>query len=119
MSVRATPKSLTQAFFARDVDVVARALIGVELTFKGVGGRIVEVESYDPTEPGAKKRLHRGGSFLCTDQYCTRYMVGTRGKGEVDSEPGGTAVPAAELFHQQLVSSQARHALPGRLGGGN
>jgi hypothetical protein len=25
----------------------------------------------------------RGGSFLCTDQYCSRYMVGTRGKGEV------------------------------------
>ena len=29
------------------------------------------------------KRVHRGGSFLCTDQYCSRYMVGTRGKGEV------------------------------------
>ena len=29
-----------------------------------------------------KKRVHRGGSFLCTDEYCTRYMVGTRGKGE-------------------------------------
>jgi formylglycine-generating enzyme required for sulfatase activity len=28
-------------------------------------------------------RVHRGGSFLCTDQYCSRYMVGTRGKGEV------------------------------------
>ena len=26
-----------------------------------------------------------GGSFLCSDQYCTRYMVGTRGKGEVAS----------------------------------
>jgi len=38
---------------------------------------------YDPGEPGEKKRVHRGGSFLCTDQYCTRYMVGTRGKGEV------------------------------------
>lgn len=38
---------------------------------------------YDPSEPGEKKRVHRGGSFLCTDQYCTRYMVGTRGKGEV------------------------------------
>jgi sulfatase modifying factor 1 len=38
---------------------------------------------YDPTEPTEKKRVHRGGSFLCTDQYCTRYMVGTRGKGEV------------------------------------
>jgi formylglycine-generating enzyme required for sulfatase activity len=39
--------------------------------------------SFDPAEPGEKKRVHRGGSFLCTDQYCTRYLVGTRGKGEV------------------------------------
>lgn len=39
--------------------------------------------SFDPTEPGEKKRVHRGGSFLCTDQYCSRYMVGTRGKGEI------------------------------------
>jgi formylglycine-generating enzyme required for sulfatase activity len=38
--------------------------------------------SFDPSEPGTKKRVHRGGSFLCTDQYCSRYMVGTRGKGE-------------------------------------
>jgi formylglycine-generating enzyme len=38
---------------------------------------------YDPTEPGEKKKVHRGGSFLCTDQYCSRYVVGTRGKGEV------------------------------------
>ena len=38
---------------------------------------------FDPAEPTEKKRVHRGGSFLCTDQYCTRYMVGTRGRGEV------------------------------------
>ena len=38
--------------------------------------------SFDPAEPHEKKRVHRGGSFLCTDQYCSRYMVGTRGKGE-------------------------------------
>lgn len=38
--------------------------------------------SFDPAEPGEKKRVQRGGSFLCTAQYCTRYMVGTRGKGE-------------------------------------
>ena len=38
--------------------------------------------SYDPAEPGVAKRVHRGGSFLCTEQYCSRYMVGTRGKGE-------------------------------------
>jgi sulfatase modifying factor 1 len=42
-------------------------------------------DSYDPVEPGAKKKVQRGGSFLCTDQYCTRYMVGTRGKGEYRS----------------------------------
>jgi formylglycine-generating enzyme required for sulfatase activity len=41
--------------------------------------------SYDPSEPGQLKRVHRGGSFLCTEQYCTRYMLGTRGKGEVTS----------------------------------
>jgi formylglycine-generating enzyme len=37
---------------------------------------------FDPAEPTEKKRVQKGGSFLCTDQYCTRYMVGTRGKGE-------------------------------------
>jgi formylglycine-generating enzyme len=41
--------------------------------------------SYDPDEPGIPKRVQRGGSFLCSDQYCARYMVGTRGKGEPDS----------------------------------
>ncbi len=40
---------------------------------------------WDPAEPKEKKRVHRGGSFLCTDQYCTRYMVGTRGKGEAST----------------------------------
>ncbi len=42
-------------------------------------------EPFDPSEPGEKKRVQKGGSFLCTDQFCTRYMVGTRGKGEVTS----------------------------------
>ena len=41
--------------------------------------------SLDPSEPGQPKRVQRGGSFLCTEQFCTRYMVGTRGKGEVRS----------------------------------
>jgi sulfatase modifying factor 1 len=40
---------------------------------------------FDPGEPGEKKRVQRGGSFLCTDQYCSRYIVGTRGKGEVST----------------------------------
>ena len=41
--------------------------------------------SFDPSEPHEQKRVHRGGSFLCTDQYCSRYIVGTRGKGEVST----------------------------------
>jgi formylglycine-generating enzyme len=40
---------------------------------------------FDPAEPNDKKKVHRGGSFLCTDQYCSRYMVGTRGKGEIST----------------------------------
>jgi sulfatase modifying factor 1 len=40
---------------------------------------------FDPSEHNEKKKVHRGGSFLCNDQYCSRYMVGTRGKGEVNT----------------------------------
>jgi sulfatase modifying factor 1 len=40
---------------------------------------------FDPGEPSEKKKVHRGGSYLCTDQYCSRYMVGTRGKGEIST----------------------------------
>jgi len=39
-------------------------------------------DSFDPAEPGLPKRVQRGGSFLCTAEYCTRYAVGSRGKGE-------------------------------------
>jgi formylglycine-generating enzyme len=42
-------------------------------------------DSYDPAEPGLAKRVQRGGSFLCSDQFCTRYLPGARGKGEVKS----------------------------------
>ncbi|MBD0724762.1 sulfatase-modifying factor 1 [Flavobacterium sp. L1I52] len=36
-------------------------------------------------EPNALTKVHRGGSFLCTDEYCTRYLVGSRGHGEIKS----------------------------------
>jgi formylglycine-generating enzyme required for sulfatase activity len=42
-------------------------------------------DSFDPGEPGVPKKVQRGGSFLCTDQYCSRYMVGGRGKGDPDT----------------------------------
>jgi formylglycine-generating enzyme required for sulfatase activity len=31
------------------------------------------------------QRVQSGESFLCTDQYCTRYMMGTRGKGDIET----------------------------------
>jgi DNA-3-methyladenine glycosylase len=47
------PKRLTKAFFRRSVHEVAPDLIGAMLLFKGVGGRIVEVEAYHHTDPAA------------------------------------------------------------------
>jgi DNA-3-methyladenine glycosylase len=43
--------TLGREFFDRSVHEVARDLIGCELTFDGVGGVIVETESYDETDP--------------------------------------------------------------------
>lgn len=34
--------------------------------------------SYDPNEPGVDKRVTRGGSFLCNDQYCAGYRTSAR-----------------------------------------
>jgi len=42
-------------------------------------------DSFDPLEPGIIKRVQRGGSYMCTDQYCRRYVPGARGKGEPSS----------------------------------
>jgi formylglycine-generating enzyme required for sulfatase activity len=42
-------------------------------------------DSSDPAEPGVAKRVMRGGSYLCTDQYCTAYEAGARGKGAPDT----------------------------------
>ncbi|MEK6284157.1 MAG: formylglycine-generating enzyme family protein [Acidobacteriota bacterium] len=47
-------------------------------------------DSYDPQEPGIAKRVQKGGSFLCSDRYCSRYLVGSRGRGAVDSGGSNT-----------------------------
>ncbi|MEO8324758.1 MAG: SUMF1/EgtB/PvdO family nonheme iron enzyme, partial [Nitrospirota bacterium] len=68
---------------------------------------------FDPSEPGEKKRVHRGGSFLCTDQYCSRYMVGTRGKGEVNTGTnhlGFRTVRSLKSKEEQSIESERTHA---------
>ena len=47
-------------------------------------------DSYDPQEPGIPKRVQKGGSFLCSDRYCSRYLAGSRGRGAVDSGGSNT-----------------------------
>lgn len=49
---------LLTEFFARSVHEVAPELIGCILSFDGVGGRIVEVEAYDPIDPASHS--HKG-----------------------------------------------------------
>jgi formylglycine-generating enzyme required for sulfatase activity len=46
-------------------------------------------DSFDPNEPGLVKRVQRGGSFMCSDNYCTGYRVAARMKGE----------PFSSMFH--------------------
>ena len=65
---------------------------------------------FDPSEPAEKKRVHRGDSFLCSDQYCTRYMVGTRGKGEESTgsnHVGFRCVMAPEVRKDRLAAPGA------------
>ncbi len=41
--------------------------------------------SFDPDEPAVRKRVTRGGSFLCSSEYCQRFLVGSRGKSEIST----------------------------------
>ncbi len=41
--------------------------------------------SYDPMEPNARKRVIRGGSFLCNDSYCSGYRAAARMKSTEDT----------------------------------
>ena len=50
---------LPAAFFARSVHDVARELIGTTLCFEGVGGIIVETESYDRHDPACHAYVGR------------------------------------------------------------
>ena len=42
-------------------------------------------QSFDPDEPYAQKKVTRGGSFLCNDQYCSGFRVAARMKTSWDT----------------------------------
>jgi sulfatase modifying factor 1 len=62
-------------------------------------------DSFDPQEPGVAKRVQKGGSFLCTDQYCERYMPGARGKGDPET---GTNHLGFRCVREQNARSEDR-----------
>jgi DNA-3-methyladenine glycosylase len=57
--LNAAGEPLDEAFFARSVHVVARELIGCTLLFDGVGGTIVETESYEADDPACHAYVGR------------------------------------------------------------
>lgn len=45
---------------------------------------------------GRPQRVRRGGSFLCADEYCRRYLPGTRDKNPADSSANHTGFRCAK-----------------------
>ena len=59
------------------------------------------------------KRVQRGGSFMCSDMYCTRYVPGARGKGEPESfcscsHGAGRAMSRGEAKRRFTIADHAR-----------
>lgn len=54
-------------------------------TLEGVKDPVNHKTSFDPEEPLIKKRVMRGGSFLCNDSYCSGFRTARRMKSSEDS----------------------------------
>ncbi|MGH8067311.1 MAG: formylglycine-generating enzyme family protein [Candidatus Entotheonellia bacterium] len=60
-------------------------------TYIRQAGKVVVVNprgpdsSYDPREPTVPKRVHRGGSYLCHQSYCSGYRPSARMKSSPDT----------------------------------
>jgi formylglycine-generating enzyme required for sulfatase activity len=65
-------------------------------------------DSWDPDEPDVPKRVQRGGSFLCTDDYCGRYRPGARGKAEPSSSASHTGFRLASDAAPPKPATQVR-----------
>ncbi|MEX0315786.1 MAG: formylglycine-generating enzyme family protein [Allomuricauda sp.] len=60
-----------------------------ELLVKGIERNPKGAERpYNPTNPYAKEKVIRGGSYLCSDSYCASYRISARMASTMDSSMG-------------------------------
>lgn len=67
------------------------------------------VDSFDPQEPNMPKRVQRGGSFMCSDNYCTGYRITARMKGEPSSgafHTGFRCVLTPKMLEKEAADEQ-------------
>lgn len=62
-------------------------------------------------QPDVPVKVHRGGSYLCPDQYCSRYIVGTRGKGDVNTAANHLGFRCV-MTREQWLKKTTRIATP-------
>lgn len=67
--------------------------------------------SYDPMDPAVVKRVQRGGSFMCSEQYCIGYRNTARMKGEEDSGAFHTGFRCV-INEQPDMSSEQNSPVP-------
>lgn len=53
--------------------------------------------SYDPNEPGIQKHVSKGGSFLCSEQYCSNYKPSGRQATAFDTGMNHTGFRCVKL----------------------
>lgn len=69
------------------------------------------ISSLDPLEPTIPKRVQRGGSFMCSDNYCIGYRVAARMKGDPQSgafHTGFRTVLTPEMRQNQGAKAASR-----------
>ena len=118
-----TPTTLPVAFFARDVRVVARELLGCRVTHAGVTVRLTEVEAYaGGSDPGS--HAFRGRSprtdvmfgpagrlyvyFTYGMHFCANVVTGHEGRAAAVLLRAGEVVAGEDLAEQRRPGVRAR-----------
>lgn len=63
--------------------------------YQGRSGEVVDPRGPAQPTDAARRRVQRGGSFLCNDSYCTRYRVAARQGAAADSGSSHAGVRCA------------------------